>query len=82
MMPVLAGVERSLKNVVGGDGLLSFSAFVNIYHQQSDEQFSILSSSQLKIKHIHPIAFARVVGGKHQTTADEFGNTNTGEKIS
>jgi hypothetical protein len=72
MILVLAGVGRSLRNVVGGDGLLSFSAFVGVYHQQLDEQFISLSS-QLKIKHIHPIAFARVVGGKHQTTADEFG---------
>ena len=69
MILVLAGVGRSLRNVVGGDGLLSFSAFVGIYHQQLDEQFSISLSSQLEIKNIHPLAFARVVGGKHQTTA-------------
>ncbi len=35
---------------------------------------NLVSDYQVVIrKNIHPIAFARVVGGKHQTTADEFG---------
>jgi hypothetical protein len=59
----------------------SISAFVGVYHQQLDEQqFSISLSSQLKIKHIHPLAFARVVGGKHQTTAAKL-KTQTKAKI-
>jgi hypothetical protein len=40
-----------------------------------------VSDYQLVIrKNIHPIAFARVVGGKHQTTADEFGTPTKAKK--
>lgn len=53
--------------------IIFYSVFVDICHQQSDEQFGVSLSSQLKIKHIYPIAFACFVGGKNQTTADEFG---------
>jgi hypothetical protein len=27
------------------------------------------------MKHIHPVSFARVVGGKHLMTTDEFGTS-------
>ena len=36
---------------------------------------------QLQIKHIRSIAFASVVGGKHQTTAGELGTPTKAKKL-
>jgi hypothetical protein len=87
-----------------------FFTFIDLLYQQSDVQFSVSLSNQLKIKNVYfspllvfstnnrtnslvsdyqlvirkdirSIAFAHVVGGKHQTTADELG-TPTRTKIS
>ncbi len=54
--------------------LLMFSTNNRMNNLVSDYQVVIRKS-------IHPIAFARVVGGKHQTTKDEFRTPTKAKKF-